>query len=256
MVGVFLVRAAAVPQIAELQRHRAFQRAHRVVHPQRFLGREQVVRPAVLDQQRGGHSGQAVALVVGVDFVRDFFVFFARRLARVGGREPFRQVRFRIRPGRGDEAGRLPEREQSRHVALDLHAERFAALHGRRDFRVQEAAVGGQRVDEVRPRPARVGGTDRHAFPFAALPRHEAAVREADAVLQVGQLEALAAAVGDSRHADRVRLDDVPVRQEAEQVLRVVRLIALVGQVHPPFFTAGRSFARCGAAARSAPAPR
>ena len=53
----------------------------------------------------------------------------------------------------------------------------------------------------------------------------------------------------------RLRLGELFVGEQAEQVLRVARLVALVGQADPAFVAAG-VFARGGRAARVAPAAR
>src|SRR6185312_9711853 len=104
-------------------------------------------------------------------------------------------VRFGVLAGRGDVPLRLARGEQAAHVALDLDPDRRATLRGGGDRRVEEAPVRLERVDEVRPRPARERGLDFHRFAGGALPGGEFAVRKPDAVLQVGELDRLAAAV-------------------------------------------------------------
>src|SRR3954447_22029663 len=81
-----LVRSATVAEVAELEADGATA-ACLVVDADRLLRWEEVVGPAVLDQQRRRRAGQAVGLMVGVDLGQPFFGKRAGWLSGVDERE-------------------------------------------------------------------------------------------------------------------------------------------------------------------------
>src|SRR5215211_22238 len=237
-VRVLLVRAARVSEVAELERRRSAAPPGVVVDADRLLRREQVVGPATLEQKWGGRpTAEAEALVEAVDLVRDRPrigpVGLSGLHAGVPGGKIGAAVRARRRSRRSTavDAGFEPEREQAVVVALFHDPGRIAA-HGRaRLAAVEIAAVREQRVHEVRPRPAWIGGAERERSAGGAPPGSEAAIRLPDPVAEVCQLDALASAVGDSGDADGRGIGDMLVDQAPEQELAVSGLPALVGQV-------------------------
>ena len=91
--------------------------------------------------------------------------------------------------------------------------------------------------------------------PFGLLQGRKEPFGQPDAVAQPGQVEALDAAVRDARHAERVGPRHALVDEQAEQVLRVARLIAMVCEMDPAG-VAARARARVRRAARAAESAR
>jgi hypothetical protein len=75
-----------------------------------------------------------------------------------------------------------------------------------------------------------------------------------DAVVEIRELERPSSLVGDPGHAEAVCVRDPFVDQEAEQVLSIPRLEALVVDTHEPPRTRARG--RCALAARVAESAR
>ena len=182
-----LVRATAMAQVAELQADGAA-RGRLVVDADCLLGWEEVVGPAILDQERGRGAGESVALMVGVDLGQAGLGFVAGGLTGVDQGEVVVEVGVGVgtgRAGRGVSAvvaGALAQSVESGDVAAQLDADRVETLPRRRDLCVEEPSVGQQGVDEIRPRPARPGGGDRQRGSLGAHPGSERPVGQANAV--------------------------------------------------------------------------
>ena len=106
------------------------------------------------------------------------------------------------------------------------------------------AAVGRNRADQGGPRNHRRRGGQLQRRACRGAPWHKATVGQHHAVAQRGQLEGLPAAVGVAGHADPRRVRDALVDQAPDQLLRVARLVARVGEMD----VAGRAVGGVGQA--------
>ena len=241
-----------MPEVRELKRNtRAGRPVEGPVHAQRLGGWEEIVGPAVLHEQCRARAREARPAVEPGELPAHGEGVSAGGLAPVGERLPRRDVGAECATRGGVEAGRVAAEVEPVVVALLHHAARRDALVRLRGAEVEEAAVRLQRIGEVRAGPACVGRGDLERRPVWARPGPEGAVGQPDAVAQPGEVEALDAAIRDARHAERVGPRHALVDQEAEQVLRVARLIAMVCEMDPAG-VAARARARVRRAARAA----
>ncbi len=234
-----------------------------VVEADRLVGREEVVVPAALDQQRRRRLAvvDVVGGVVGGELVDDRVGEGVRviGLAGVDQSVPGGQIGLGIGPGRGVVAGGQTGSVEAADERLLLDPDRGFAVGtavGRVGDVIEGAAVRHQRVGEVAPRPLRHRGGKFHRRSARALPGHQRAVREHRPVAQRGQRHRDPAAVGDAGGADPAGLGDPFVGEQGDQVLGVANFVAIVHQVVVAVGTGwvDRQFFRVVGAAGFAPA--
>ena len=228
------VATARVAQVSELKRDaRAGRRRERSVHAQRLGGGEEVVGPAVLHEERRAWATQAGPAVKAGQLPADGKRVGACGLAAISALLPGREVRVERAALRCVEAAEGAQEIETVVVALLHHPARSDALVRFRRPEIEEAAIRLKRVGEVRGGPARIRRGDLERRPVRARPALERAVGQPDAVAKASQVEALDAAVGDARHAECVGLGHALVHQQAEQVLRVAGLVAVIRKMEP-----------------------